>query len=157
MVGDKLMEVDWRRTFYLNMIAHTSFTVTVAICRYSSLSSQYTLCLFFVKNKNKNGHSVPLCTSSSICFWCYCLHLLLFFRRKGLLHSVTALELKKCSSLPLELFERLVWCLMILMFSSQSAGSPILYCSWGGFGEGDSLLYFLYQLTPKLNCWICFL
>lgn len=32
MVGDSLMEVDWRRSFYLNLIAHTSFTVTVAIC-----------------------------------------------------------------------------------------------------------------------------
>ncbi|XP_021754709.1 uncharacterized protein KIAA0930 homolog isoform X2 [Chenopodium quinoa] len=32
MVGDNLMEVDWRRSYYLNLIAHTSFTVTVAIC-----------------------------------------------------------------------------------------------------------------------------
>ncbi|KAL9225655.1 hypothetical protein vseg_001552 [Gypsophila vaccaria] len=32
MVGDSLLEVDWRRSFYLNLIAHTSFTVTVAIC-----------------------------------------------------------------------------------------------------------------------------
>ncbi|XP_057532479.1 uncharacterized protein LOC130810432 [Amaranthus tricolor] len=32
MLGDHLMEVDWRRSFYLNLIAHTSFTVTVAIC-----------------------------------------------------------------------------------------------------------------------------
>ncbi|KAK9740480.1 hypothetical protein RND81_03G038800 [Saponaria officinalis] len=32
MVGDNLLEVDWRRSFYLNLIAHTSFTVTVAIC-----------------------------------------------------------------------------------------------------------------------------
>ncbi|KMT19076.1 hypothetical protein BVRB_1g014740 isoform B [Beta vulgaris subsp. vulgaris] len=32
MVGDDLIEVDWRRSLYLNLIAHTSFTVTVAIC-----------------------------------------------------------------------------------------------------------------------------
>ncbi|GAB4852395.1 hypothetical protein Ancab_016587 [Ancistrocladus abbreviatus] len=32
VVGEKMMEVDWRRSFYLNLIAHTSFTVTVAIC-----------------------------------------------------------------------------------------------------------------------------
>ncbi|KAH9616167.1 hypothetical protein KSS87_011045 [Heliosperma pusillum] len=32
MVGDNVLEVDWRRSFYLNLIAHTSFTVTVAIC-----------------------------------------------------------------------------------------------------------------------------
>ncbi|CAM8936010.1 unnamed protein product [Rhodiola kirilowii] len=32
MIGDSSEEVDWRRSFYLNMIAHTSFSVTVAIC-----------------------------------------------------------------------------------------------------------------------------
>ncbi|XP_021837517.2 uncharacterized protein [Spinacia oleracea] len=32
LVGDSLVEVDWRRSFYLNLIAHTSFTVTIAIC-----------------------------------------------------------------------------------------------------------------------------
>ena len=31
------VDVDWRRSFYLNLIAHTSFSVTVAICRYVSL------------------------------------------------------------------------------------------------------------------------
>ncbi|KAK8646705.1 hypothetical protein V6N13_120483 [Hibiscus sabdariffa] len=31
LVGDSLSEVDWRRSFYLNMIAHTSYSVTVAI------------------------------------------------------------------------------------------------------------------------------
>ncbi|XP_021678784.2 uncharacterized protein LOC110663696 isoform X2 [Hevea brasiliensis] len=30
-------EVDWRRSFYLNLIAHTSFTVTVAICSHHVL------------------------------------------------------------------------------------------------------------------------
>lgn len=33
LLGESLAEVDWRKSFYLNMIAHTSFTVTVAICR----------------------------------------------------------------------------------------------------------------------------
>ncbi|CAK9312499.1 unnamed protein product [Citrullus colocynthis] len=32
LVGDTSVDVDWRRSFYLNLIAHTSFTVTVAIC-----------------------------------------------------------------------------------------------------------------------------
>lgn len=32
LVGEDL-EVDWRRSFYLNLIAHTSYTITVAICR----------------------------------------------------------------------------------------------------------------------------
>ncbi|XP_039069890.1 uncharacterized protein KIAA0930 homolog isoform X2 [Hibiscus syriacus] len=32
LVGENLSEVDWRRSFYLNMIAHTSYSVTVAIC-----------------------------------------------------------------------------------------------------------------------------
>eukprot|EP00257_Ricinus_communis_P026086 XP_025013500.1 uncharacterized protein LOC8265261 isoform X2 [Ricinus communis] len=30
-------EVDWRRSFYLNLIAHTSFSVTVAICSHQAL------------------------------------------------------------------------------------------------------------------------
>ncbi|XP_052298440.1 uncharacterized protein LOC102625521 isoform X3 [Citrus sinensis] len=30
-------EVDWRRSFYLNMIAHTAFSVTVAICSHQVL------------------------------------------------------------------------------------------------------------------------
>lgn len=33
LLGESLADVDWRRSFYLNMVAHTSFTVTVAICR----------------------------------------------------------------------------------------------------------------------------
>lgn len=33
LLGESLAEVDWRKSFYLNMVAHTSFTVTVAICR----------------------------------------------------------------------------------------------------------------------------
>lgn len=31
------MIVDWRRSLYLNLIAHTSYSVTVAICSYKSL------------------------------------------------------------------------------------------------------------------------
>ncbi|GAB2269581.1 hypothetical protein Dimus_004503 [Dionaea muscipula] len=37
IVSEKLMEVDWRRSFYLNLIAHTSFSVTVAICSHQVL------------------------------------------------------------------------------------------------------------------------
>lgn len=33
LVGDKSAIIDWRRSFYLNLIAHTTFSVTVAICR----------------------------------------------------------------------------------------------------------------------------
>ncbi|PKA66502.1 hypothetical protein AXF42_Ash003156 [Apostasia shenzhenica] len=32
LLGDDPVHVDWRRSFYLNLIAHTSYTVTVAIC-----------------------------------------------------------------------------------------------------------------------------
>ena len=38
--------VDWERSFYLNLIAHTSYTVTVAICRYVSASSVKILQVF---------------------------------------------------------------------------------------------------------------
>ncbi|KAF4369975.1 uncharacterized protein LOC133034626 [Cannabis sativa] len=38
MVGDNAIDgVDWRRSFYLNLIAHTSFSVTVAICSHQDL------------------------------------------------------------------------------------------------------------------------
>lgn len=33
LVGEKSAIIDWRRSFYLNLIAHTTFSVTVAICR----------------------------------------------------------------------------------------------------------------------------
>ncbi|CAN6459118.1 unnamed protein product [Victoria cruziana] len=36
-VGEIFEEVDWRRTFYLNLIAHTKFSVTVAICSIQAL------------------------------------------------------------------------------------------------------------------------
>ncbi|KAL2232687.1 UNVERIFIED_CONTAM: hypothetical protein Sindi_1448700 [Sesamum indicum] len=32
LIGENSIYVDWRRSFYLNLIAHTSFSVTVAIC-----------------------------------------------------------------------------------------------------------------------------
>lgn len=34
VIGESSTYVDWRRSFYLNLIAHTSFRVTVAICKY---------------------------------------------------------------------------------------------------------------------------
>uniref|UniRef100_A0A7N2RF39 Uncharacterized protein n=1 Tax=Quercus lobata TaxID=97700 RepID=A0A7N2RF39_QUELO len=37
LVGESSVEVDWRRSFYLNLIAHTTFTVTVAICSHEDL------------------------------------------------------------------------------------------------------------------------
>ncbi|XP_006857089.2 uncharacterized protein KIAA0930 homolog isoform X1 [Amborella trichopoda] len=39
VVGEKSAEVDWRRSVYLNLIAHTSYTVTVAICSIQALRS----------------------------------------------------------------------------------------------------------------------
>ncbi|KAF3780920.1 hypothetical protein EJ110_NYTH38039 [Nymphaea thermarum] len=37
VVGENFEEVDWRQTFYLNLIAHTKFSVTVAICSIQAL------------------------------------------------------------------------------------------------------------------------
>ncbi|XVF36452.1 hypothetical protein REPUB_Repub19eG0059800 [Reevesia pubescens] len=37
LVGESLSVVDWRRSFYLNMIAHTSYSLTVAICSHDVL------------------------------------------------------------------------------------------------------------------------
>ncbi|XP_058081560.1 uncharacterized protein LOC131229577 isoform X1 [Magnolia sinica] len=37
VVGEISADVDWRRSFYLNLIAHTSFTVSVAICSIQAL------------------------------------------------------------------------------------------------------------------------
>ncbi|KZV54523.1 kinesin-related protein 11 [Dorcoceras hygrometricum] len=37
LLGDNSVDVDWRRSFYLNLIAHTSFSVTVAICSHQVL------------------------------------------------------------------------------------------------------------------------
>lgn len=42
LVGESWVEVDWRRSFYLNLIAHTSFTVTVAICSQQVLRNHQT-------------------------------------------------------------------------------------------------------------------
>ncbi|XP_075485038.1 uncharacterized protein LOC142524814 isoform X1 [Primulina tabacum] len=37
LLGQNSEDVDWRRSFYLNLIAHTSFSVTVAICSHQVL------------------------------------------------------------------------------------------------------------------------
>ncbi|KAL6995316.1 hypothetical protein U1Q18_005454 [Sarracenia purpurea var. burkii] len=37
LVDEKSVDVDWRRSFYLNLIAHTSFSATVAICSHQVL------------------------------------------------------------------------------------------------------------------------
>lgn len=37
VVGESYGDVDWRRSFYLNLIAHTSYTVTVAVCSIQDL------------------------------------------------------------------------------------------------------------------------
>uniref|UniRef100_A0A2P2KLQ3 Uncharacterized protein KIAA0930 homolog isoform X1 n=2 Tax=Rhizophora mucronata TaxID=61149 RepID=A0A2P2KLQ3_RHIMU len=37
LINGNSSEVDWRRSFYLNLIAHTSYTVTVAICSHQVL------------------------------------------------------------------------------------------------------------------------
>ncbi|CAN8244880.1 unnamed protein product [Cochlearia groenlandica] len=39
LLGESLADVDWRKSFYLNMVAHTSFTVTVAICSNEALKT----------------------------------------------------------------------------------------------------------------------
>ncbi|THU50919.1 hypothetical protein C4D60_Mb06t25450 [Musa balbisiana] len=40
VVGEDSACVDWRRSFYLNLIAHTSYTVTVAICSKQDLEKR---------------------------------------------------------------------------------------------------------------------
>ncbi|XP_073306586.1 uncharacterized protein [Primulina huaijiensis] len=37
LLGENSEDLDWRRSFYLNLIAHTSFSVTVAICSHQVL------------------------------------------------------------------------------------------------------------------------
>jgi hypothetical protein len=45
------VEVDWERSFYLNLIAHTSYTVTVAIFRYVSAAvMEKFACLVIILN-----------------------------------------------------------------------------------------------------------
>ncbi|XP_047322529.1 uncharacterized protein LOC124926365 [Impatiens glandulifera] len=39
LVDEDKIHVDWRRSFYLNLIAHTSFSVTVAICSHEVLKN----------------------------------------------------------------------------------------------------------------------
>ncbi|KAJ7958287.1 putative CW7 protein [Quillaja saponaria] len=48
LVGEASTDVDWRRSFYLNFIAHTSFSVTVAICSHEVL------------RKHQVGQNTPL-------------------------------------------------------------------------------------------------
>lgn len=48
VIGDDPVHVDWRRSFYLNFVAHTSYTVTVAICSNQAL------------RKHQNGESTSL-------------------------------------------------------------------------------------------------
>lgn len=43
VIADNYANVDWRRSFYLNLIAHTSFTVTVAICSHQVLRNYQAL------------------------------------------------------------------------------------------------------------------
>ncbi|CAL1361360.1 unnamed protein product [Linum trigynum] len=39
LITESSVDVDWGRSFYLNMIAHTSYTVTVAICSHHVLQN----------------------------------------------------------------------------------------------------------------------
>ncbi|XP_068655216.1 uncharacterized protein [Aristolochia californica] len=48
VLGEVSSDVDWRRSFYLNLIAHTSFTATVAICSLQALQ------------RRQNGAETPL-------------------------------------------------------------------------------------------------
>ncbi|WCJ35585.1 CW7 [Euphorbia peplus] len=41
MISENPQEVDWRRSFYLNLVAHTSFSVTVAICSHQVLRNHH--------------------------------------------------------------------------------------------------------------------
>ncbi|TVU49439.1 hypothetical protein EJB05_00752, partial [Eragrostis curvula] len=41
VISSNTVEVDWERSFYLNLIAHTSYTVTVAICGMLVLMSSF--------------------------------------------------------------------------------------------------------------------
>ncbi|KAI3725623.1 hypothetical protein L1987_65414 [Smallanthus sonchifolius] len=39
LVGESSVIIDWRRSLYLNLIAHTSYSLTVAICSHQSLQN----------------------------------------------------------------------------------------------------------------------
>ncbi|KAL8494601.1 hypothetical protein ACS0TY_025438 [Phlomoides rotata] len=41
LVGESSLIIDWRRSLYLNLIAHTSFSVTVAICSHQVLKQYH--------------------------------------------------------------------------------------------------------------------
>ncbi|KAI4337075.1 hypothetical protein L6164_015532 [Bauhinia variegata] len=54
LIDETSVDMDWRRSFYLNLIAHASFSVTVAICRQ---------CYDFLHQSLQNhqaGHNAPL-------------------------------------------------------------------------------------------------
>ncbi|KAM0878263.1 hypothetical protein ACQ4PT_034991 [Festuca glaucescens] len=40
LINANSSELDWERSFYLNLVAHTSYTVTVAICRIGDLRNR---------------------------------------------------------------------------------------------------------------------
>ncbi|KAM3392708.1 hypothetical protein ACQJBY_013718 [Aegilops geniculata] len=40
LINANSTEVDWERSFYLNLVAHTSYTVTVALCSISNLRNR---------------------------------------------------------------------------------------------------------------------
>nr|GMD89180.1 uncharacterized protein KIAA0930 homolog isoform X3 [Ipomoea batatas] len=42
LLGENSVGVDWRRSYYLNLIAHTTFSVTVAICSHEVLKTYQT-------------------------------------------------------------------------------------------------------------------
>lgn len=42
LVGKSSADVDWRRSFYLNLIAHSTFSVTVAICSHQVLKNHHS-------------------------------------------------------------------------------------------------------------------
>ncbi|XP_019175364.1 PREDICTED: uncharacterized protein KIAA0930 homolog [Ipomoea nil] len=42
LLGENSVGVDWRRSYYLNLIAHTTFSVTVAICSHEVLKNYQT-------------------------------------------------------------------------------------------------------------------
>ncbi|KAL7616137.1 hypothetical protein Lser_V15G02183 [Lactuca serriola] len=39
LVGGITLNIDWRRSLYLNLIAHTSYSITVAICSHQSIQN----------------------------------------------------------------------------------------------------------------------
>ncbi|KAG8377557.1 hypothetical protein BUALT_Bualt08G0045500 [Buddleja alternifolia] len=42
LIAENTINIDWRRSFYLNLIAHTSYSVSVAICSHQVLRQYHT-------------------------------------------------------------------------------------------------------------------